>query len=632
MKLRTLLIALCASLLPLARGQDLQANPITYSTRAIPAAGALDAISKLTNEKLKIEPPLDTEPLILRLQSVMPKDALTWIAEVLHGSWSDDGFVKTLRRTKYQVDVLRASDATERTRLIQAALLTRQSAARAPYWTRQAAAKAKAGGSALANRLLIDRVLAALNASELAKAPQPGHIVYASRPRAMQLPLRLTPAEVEAIINEQNAWTAALPPSTAGRHLIDPNRARLLVVCSDDASYLPAWISVKIVDRLDDVYVRSESSFPSVPAAAFDPPLQLSSDVRSLELGRDSTDFVRCLWSSSGSQPSSSLLATLMRPTETDPLALVVSDGLLKIAEQGHYNLVASTPDATLFDPAWMTVGSNPADFLAACARTCHLEIQGQALLLSPSAPLRAAEHRTSRPALETYLATLSRDGYSSTNSEVEFAHSNSGSDLQLAKQWADWVHPDSHPFLGSSPEILSFYGSLTVAQRKTLMDGIALRLDDLTTGQKALLSPLIINAPGDVYLGRYPEKSVLKPGADITELSDQGYTGDLSFTMASGPERDLWLQGVDAFGRQVSEIMPLEEAPARSRVEGRLQSENLMSNTANALRFDFQVGPDIKVVQTIREFPYPFTKAPVFKDPPVTRPKAAKPGHGKPE
>ncbi len=626
MKSRLVLIVYLASLLPLAWGQDLQVAPITYSTPAISASKALDAISRLTNQKLKIEPPLDTEPLILRLQGVMPKDALAWIAQVLHGAWSNDGYVKTLRRTKYQVDVLRISDATARTRLIQAALSTRAQAARAPYWTEQAAAQAKAGGIATANRLLIDRVLAALNASELAKAPWPNHIVYASRPRAMQLPLRLTPAEVNAVINEQNAWTVALQSPPSQRRLIDLKRARILVVCSEDGSYLPAWISVKIVNGSGGVYVKGESKFPSVPAASLDAPVELSPDVKSVELGADSIDFLHCLWSPAKQQPGSSLLARLSQPEEHDPLGLVISEGLLNIAEQGHYNLVASPPDATLFDPVWITVGSNPADFLAACSRTCHTEIQGQTLLMSPTAPLRAAGHRTNRAALGTYLGTLSHDGYSSTNAEVAFAQPNPGADLQLAKRWAEWVHPGCHPFLGSSMDILAFYGSLAVAQRKTLMGGIALKLDDLSSTQKALLTPLIVNAPGDVYLGRSPEKSVFKPGADITELSDQGYNGDLSFTMTAGTEQDMWLQGADPFGRYVSEVMPVVEAPERSRAGGALQSENSMVNTANALRFEFQVTPDIKIVQTIREFPHPFAKAPVFKDPPMPLKTATRP------
>ena len=122
-------------------------------------------------------------------------------------------------------------------------------------------------------------------------------------------------------------------------------------------------------------------------------------------------------------------------------------------------------------------------------------------------------------------------------------------------------------------------------------------------------MNPLLINSPGDLFIGRYPEKSIYKPDADVTELLDQGYGTEFSLTMESGPEMDIWLQGKDVFGRVVSEVMPADEAAARLQSEGPWKSMGYSMGTANTLRFVMQVNPYVKEVQTIREFPGAFSK-----------------------
>jgi hypothetical protein len=147
----------------------------------------------------------------------------------------------------------------------------------------------------------------------------------------------------------------------------------------------------------------------------------------------------------------------------------------------------------------------------------------------------------------------------------------------------------------------------LTVDQRKTLMSGIALRADDLTAGQKALLDPMITIAQGDVYVGRYPEPSVLKPGADITELLDQGYGSEFSLTMKSGPENDVWVTGANEFGPGVSEVVSVAQAPAVLVTQQPWTALRYLTATSNSMRLVMQVNPYVKVVETLREFPGPF-------------------------
>ncbi|MEA2553398.1 MAG: hypothetical protein QOJ65_1574 [Fimbriimonadaceae bacterium] len=616
-------------------------NPtINYTTPAVRASVALDAIARLADKKIRAEPPLNDAPLILRLRNSTLSDSLDWIATVLHGTWEDRDRYKILRRTAYKDLLLRNTAQRARSaaffevveRRVTAhggrSALTKELAAQAILELNKSGADkgSEAYQAAWINSAdvrLIDRMIVGLNPAEMASAPFPDHIAISNKPKPLQYQVRLGADELAKIVWEQNLWTSTLVELSrthkdliglkSMRRMIDPADARLLMVLSNSHDAFPGRVDVKILDKSGQPYVLARDVLdvaPPKPLPAF------ANDWEKMGLGEIqlsplSSEFLAN--SLNPATPSAELKEALLSPAGVDPLQFVVSDGLLAVAQTRNWNLVASPPDETLLDPvfAQQVSGGNlkASSFLRSCEKTSAIEIKNGVMMVLPLNPPIAERRRSNRQALQAYAGAVARSGYSPTLSEASFVYlSGSAVDVGLAQRWATLLSPLVAPFIGSSVEALAFYGSLTPAQKRTLLQGYTLGLGDLKPPQKLLLVPILLNSPDRVLVDAQTVGIAIdRRNPEITELVDSRNTPGETVSVQASTEKVVRIRGLDATNDLVSFTGGLPDAASWLATHP-LSSSSYSIATSNTLKLTLRASEATNVVRFIREYPGGFS------------------------
>ena len=613
-------------------------NPtISYTTTAVPVYKAIDDIARISEKHIRVEEPISHQLLVVHLHDALFNDVMEWLAATLHGTWVDNGNFKVLTRTNYsKLNLKNVAIRARASMIVHYIDNTHTDGPKGPLTPELAnkyilnlndpnidhnRADYQEALLNSADTRLIDFALQTLNPYDLAGALYPNHCVFSSSPRLLQSPLKLSDAEISKIINEQNLWTKALQSQAAkhpelkaeaGKRLLLEPKSHVLLIFSDPVDGLPTHILAEVVGPGGYPRVRAERNISFVPHATTQQDLS-SLNLSDIKLSSRSVDFMTAF---KGGAITDDLKSALSSPSTVDPLQFVVGDGLLQIASNRGWNLIASMPDETLLDAASLTPDSNGkisgTAFVNALNVRCSVSFKDGLLLVSPSEPIEAETSRTDRLAFASYLASLARSGYSTTEAESSLASASGASfDPALVKLYARMLYPTCLPFLDAPMDALSLYGSFTSDQRKSLNHGISYGLTDLTPDQRMLLGSMLLNAPQTVILNKELQgirTNHLDP--EITDLVDTPNTPGELITLASRQEIVLRVVGTDAFGRNHDKVFTLPEAQTMIARLGPWQSLQYSSSSANTIKLTIHATNAADVICFLRDYPSAFPPA----------------------
>jgi hypothetical protein len=619
--------------------RHLNDNPtIEYRTAAVPAYKAVDDIGKLAEKKIRVAEPLSQQPLILRLHDAPYQDVLNWIAAALHGTWIDRDHYKVLTRTNYIALSLSNGQRRARSAAVLEYIQDRQVHAIKSVLTPKLAAdsilalydpnadrtsnKYKQALLNSADTRLIDRAIEAMQPTDVATLSFPDHAVFSSAPRILQYSLKMSANDLNQVFAEQNLWTNVLKGlatkhpelvTIASKRLDILPQSRVVVVLSDPVDGLPTHWRAAVVGIGGYPRVQSEGNINfqlHPPNTIYNWPEKLGRPA----LSAISSEFLTALNSASPIPLSSDLDNALATPSVVDPLQLVVSDGLLHIADNKNWNMVATAPDSSLFDPAVTSLSHDTAmdgeEFMAALGNTCQMKLKDAVLIVSPRDPELAEAKRTDRLAMSTYLASLIRNGYSTNTAEALLAAAEGPSfDPALVETVAHAIKPSATPFLDVSTYALGLYGSLTPDQRKALNQGIAFGLADANPVQKDLLAGMLLGSPKRILVTKGVQniRTNLKD-PEITDLVDGPQTPGEQVTMDARLETVIRFVGTDIFGRKRDEVFSVAEAATQIRRQGPWRSMQFATARANTIKLTLRASAVTDVVHFLRDYPDGFS------------------------
>lgn len=621
----------CLVLAPLAVGQTGESNPtVNFTTPAVRASVALQGLGKAVDRRLRVEAPLADQPLILRLHNAPYEDTLKWIANVLHGTWEDRNGYKTLHRTTTISMLFRNSVFREQSRryfeIVQRRLVAHQrSVLDRAFAEKTILALQNPSDPGYANARhnsgeirLIDGPLQVISSNDIAGGGSYGRWVFSNRPRPLQGSIRMMEEELAALYQDQNTWTTALQGLTKthpelsaaarSRRLIDPKHARLVVVMSRPVESVPTFVEAHVVDDSGQDYVYASDVLADPPEAGNSASDWGSRVKGTLQLDPTSKEYIAVAASDGATPISDALRAELKNPLDIDPLRHGVSDGLLSIAEQGNLNLVASPPDATAFPATVAKIGEDAGSLLNALDSSCEITIENGLMTVRPRDPFRTELARTDRKALQEYLEAVDRVGYSSFNAETDFMGATGPrTNIALATSWARLLRPSATPFAGS-PEGLSWYGILSVDQRKLLLTGFPpLTTADMTPKQQEQLTLMSTAPSGQLVLNGKP---VFGSGlaTEMSQIVDSTRIPNQSVVLKVSTEPMLRVVGIDSKGDRVDRTVRLQDAAKFLQARSPWRSVAYASGTATLRRLVVKIGESAEAVHSMPEFSQPMS------------------------
>jgi len=114
----------------------------------------------------------------------------------------------------------------------------------------------------------------------------------------------------------------------------------------------------------------------------------------------------------------------LLRPSQYDPLSMVVSDIFFNLAESKSANLVGSLPDTSSFFAESATRKTTIADIESGLRTQDHVvtELKDSWLTVKPAHPIAVSKRRIDRNAYEAFVDSCFRNGYVNMNDRLTFA------------------------------------------------------------------------------------------------------------------------------------------------------------------------------------------------------------------
>jgi len=417
-------------------------KPIEYTTRAKPIADVLIDLTKQTGVNLICTPDLENEPVILKFHQVPLKEAMDKIAYVFGGEWKQRDKEWQLERGKL-ADQLHAQalqdNATDfKDGVAQAAKTLKLDQ---PYTSQDASKQMAMLENSLsgqpteeswaavfehtpASRLLV-RILTRIDPKSVADMPNTHRIVFSNQPTSLQSALPDISKEIELYEQEQVPLTAQIDQAiqqhngdvkwlpTGLRHLGKGTTDRVLVTVSGMNGRYDADIRIMddagriIAIGSTDINFREASKNDWLTEVALTRGAKVYAD-----LGPIAADILPNIDNVFNFRyPREETKSVLLKPTETDPLAIATSDVVLGLANQNNDNVAFLPPDDS---DAWCykvgRVGKiTLAAFEQAAAFSNEMEITDDNgwLVGAPLDPLVTAQMRLPRPPLEALLKSV---------------------------------------------------------------------------------------------------------------------------------------------------------------------------------------------------------------------------------
>lgn len=509
-----------------ATAQDVEPS-VTYRTVAVPASKAMLDLGRLAKKTIRIEPPLDSQVLVLNLNHVPLNEALDKICVVLHGEWSEEKNVVTISRPPSLVQQLRESEAAQDRELIAKGLngivsgvlahpLTRESFDRMLNQAAKVDLKAEDSDQQLGKidgdqdgldegAYLVARVIPYLDKDAFLESQTSGRLVFSTDPKPLQRRLDIPPDTLQQIADEQNLWTdyydrlGKLSPKlkediVPNRKHIDSRGLRVIAIVDSD-------LSVYIVDSTGAVCAEGELHDVGVQDKEDETPLDVELAKRKFlpvslsPLASEMLSLRRAEPGSSG--PSAALKTFILHPEQRDPLSLAPSEILLASADQEGLNVVASPTDSLAFarfTSGPLKVGLDQILALAEEEQVCKFD--GGSLLVYTDDPYDPYTTRANRSSLGEFLRKVDGRPFPTIDDMADYVLVNpSIGALDLAATAGELLHPAMGQTWELSYSALKIWGLLSGSERTRLLSGETVPLHDLSPDVGLALNPIVRNS-----------------------------------------------------------------------------------------------------------------------------------------
>ena len=612
----------------LAQAQDLT-QPVTYRTVAVPASKAIADLAKATHVDLGVTAPLDSQPLIICLKDVPLKEAMDKIAAVLHGRWSQNKTAFTLQRPDDIQEALTQAVYQERLAQLTKSVNKRLSyRAQTPFDAQAVEAdlrkqkkemedqqkemekQAAAGGPpnatvitdgqmgddpskmtqeqmeamqkkwqkeqddrrtkshANVNGRLKDRILAGIDLTVLASLPEERKVVFSTNPRPLEYKLNLSDDDMQAIANEQNAFTTAqkrvFPNDDemnyySDRKMLSPSDFRIVAQLQGNGPGI-GYMQIYVLNNKGQQLVSPDDYGPgfdgafgddfmldysdyqrpayedfsklNMPAIALSPISRELTSLERLQAGR-SDQITR--------PPSPELKALLLDAPNHDPLSFAVSEILMGAADGKSWNLVASPADSNEQYATYMSEAAKvePQNFLMAASEEANVVAKDGWITLSPKHPLQVEEERTDRASLSALLSAIVSAGYPTIEDVSAFAAANrSGVDQSLAQNLISLFSPNTAIYEMGDWHALRFLGLLSNDEAQAMINDKKVQVTSLHDEEQQELNAIVLNGASatgsDDFKGVQDDEDMMMSQQDeaITEATaatDETATDDQS-------------------------------------------------------------------------------------------------------
>lgn len=356
----------------------------------------------------------------------------------------------------------------------------------------------------------IGRVLANLEAKDLAALPTDYKIVFSDRPNRLQrqLPASVVPA-LSDLVAEQNLWSdvanriigdqagglyssaAWMKKSFRG----EVGKILLTVSKSINNDNINANIELIVADRKGSVIVRSnrnlntygsdnEFKMPTPEAGEQEiPPSPMAAAAKGIYM------------SESGDRKplAKELLNQILNPEKFEPLAIGSGDMLVKMATMKNVNLVAALPDDSF------TMGLmggmqkvTPSMLLKLLTLFMNVKQSDGWVSLSSKLPATARSERVDRVILGNYLRAVYAKGHATLDDAAAYAMAVPGQLWDSLGFQMSMLATKSQQGEYFDANMLRFYAQLTPIQRQTLARGASIPLAGLQPSLMELVNKMV--------------------------------------------------------------------------------------------------------------------------------------------
>jgi hypothetical protein len=432
-------------------------------------------------------------------------------------------------------------------------------------WQRLQALDAKApGGRALT------RILAALDAKQLASLPTDYRIVFSDQPTNMQRPL---PKEVipglQQMVAEQNMWSdiatkvfndprdgAMFSNAAWMKKPFDGQRGKVLLMISKSSGArqnLGANIEIAASDQKGTIVVRGSQylntgAFTNYKAPVAQPnekPIPMS------PLG-EAAQVIMQRGPTNGAERKipKELVDLLLDPEHHEPLALATGDMLVKIAEMKGENLVADMSDELFLIGVFAGAQKmTPSMAIKTLEMGSAVSEKNGWLTISPVGPASSRSQRMDRSVVGQFVRAVARDGRPSLEEQAKYAVATTGELYNTLGFMITMILSQSQQSEYFDSGMLRFYGLLDPSQRQALIRGTRLSLGGLTSAQIELINKMVFGQNPNLH----------------TKQQQRGPLSD-----------NAWEAFYNGIGREATEMFP-NGIPRNSTVALRSQTESVL-------------------------------------------------------
>jgi hypothetical protein len=567
-------LSLCA-VLPVGSAPDPE-RPVSFSAPAMRAERLMAALSDATGVPLVCAPEMRDEVLLLRVRGAPLSEVRERLAEAAGARWEPEGQGYRLTRPPELEAVQRRLEVTRRTAEVRASL----AAATAPLskpWTPAALKLALPARRESETTGRVDRswerldpavrafmrCLRDVSPDAVAALGAGDRLLFSNLPVGRERPLGAGAREALAqLVPEQKRFGEVLKqagvapgfedevlarfrrsddfpmgPHMPWRRLSPYTRAPARVLLSVERKWQWTYeLSFTVLDAgnrqvvslgdftLGDDLIRTRDMSAARPAAAVAREL-----VRLTPASRALLEFFsRRAAATPGAPPRlppHELRALLSDPEGHEPLGLIVSDAYLTLAEDHSLNLAAALPDRLAEDALGLDAskGVRLADVLSLpnYARPMVREHRGSWLVVRPSDPYEARLERGDRRVLGVVCRRVLESGRVRIEDAAALAAASGNKPMYHFSNQYLWAISGGEYNSGGYGNwtFLALYGSLNPEQRRKLLDGGAVRFNQLDARQRALAERAVFGARYNgswVSTGRAPR--------NLGELADEPF------------------------------------------------------------------------------------------------------------
>lgn len=530
----TMLLAavICAAVLQ----QDPLRATLSPEYRATRVPSMLRDLGEKAGINLEAEPRFTNEVLILRARAVTLRELMDRIADVCDAGWERTERGYLLKRPAYRQRELEALDRKLRADGIQK-VLDAEAKTLAKWDTPEKRAGAWIEGYALARKkadqgdyeMLSNssiyhpshqfylKLMTAIGAQKMAALPIGARIAIASPANVAQLPL---PSAYSAILEEFKETAEAVPRlfENGGKEIPEPVAEWLKpyfkplrigkTIMAMTNEHWGTWGYMGVYDPegrmvASSVGLRVSHMFPAEP---FLPGRTL----KPVPYGEAALELRSCYFDAAGNDEAVPMnktmsragLERLLNPERYDPLAYQDSDAFLGLAEQSDRMLIGRLPDELWRSRPLAAKGETmklEAVLSAAAQQGLVVKDKDGWLVLKLSNPAHFERTRLKRDSLGRFFRTSWAARAMSFEDACRYQFENDGnadnSGLGPSLRTV-LIGLGVGPFKGPSgfmpPRLMAFLGSLGKEQWRILYSGEPLRLDTLSSVQKAVFAKVV--------------------------------------------------------------------------------------------------------------------------------------------